>query len=107
MPPHDAPEPDIVLTSEPDGDGPVPLHSIALIVEVSDTTLQHDPGIKQRVYARHGVAEYWVVDVEGRRIVQLWSPAGEAYAERREIDFGQSVSAASVAGLVVETSALG
>lgn len=106
MPPHDAPEPDLVLTSEPDGDGPVPLLSVALIVEISDTTLVRDLGTKLAVYARHGVAEYWVVDIEGKRIIQMWQPGGEAYAEQCEVAFGDVVRAATLAGLVVETRGL-
>ncbi len=56
MPPHSAPEPDLTLTSEPDGDGPVPLGSVALIVEISDATLRHDLGVKQEVYGKRCLA---------------------------------------------------
>lgn len=106
MPPHNAPEPDIVLTNEPEGEGPVPLSSIALIVEVSDTTLKGDLGIKQHVYARHGVPEYWVADVEGRVIHQMWGPSGEGYAERREHAFGAVIEVATLAGALVATGGL-
>lgn len=75
---HDAPEPDILLTSEPEGEGPVPLPSIALIVEVADTTLRNDLGIKQRVYASHGIPEYWIADVEGRVITRCGRQARTA-----------------------------
>lgn len=100
------PEPDIVLTSYM-GDGPVPLETLALVVEVSDTTLDFDLGRKLALYARAGVPEYWVVDVVGRTVYQHWSPAGEAYVERRTLDVGQSLLAATISGLAVETSALG
>lgn len=107
MPPHDAPEPDIVLTNEPQGEGPIPLSSIALVVEVSDTTLRHDLGTKQRIYASHGIPEYWVADVEGRVIHQMWSPSGEGYAEQRTVAFGADVAAATLAGVRVATGGLG
>lgn len=107
MPPHDAPEPDLVLTSEPQGAGPVPIASIALIVEVSDTTLRHDLGTKQRIYAHHGIPEYWVADVEGRVIHQMWAPAGDSYADCREHPFGAVIEVARLAGVTVETGALG
>jgi Uma2 family endonuclease len=103
---HDAPEPDIVLTSEPRGEGLIPLHSVALVVEIADTTLSGDMKRKAMIYARAGVPEYWVVDVTAKAIHQLWSPEGEAYAERREIAFGERIEAATIGGLAAETTGL-
>jgi Uma2 family endonuclease len=57
------PEPDIVLTNYR-GSGVVPLESVALIVEVSDSTLKYDLGPKAKLYAQHTISEYWVVDVQ-------------------------------------------
>jgi Uma2 family endonuclease len=105
-PPHNVPEPDILLTCEPDGEGLVPLASVALIIEVSDTSLDHDLKRKSALYARLGVPEYWVADVNGRVIHQLWAPAGEAYAQRREVAFGEALAAVTVEGLRVETTAI-
>lgn len=59
------PEPDIViapLTSE----DYLPLDSIALAVEVSDITLALDLGRKAAVYARNGIREYWVADLNAQ-----------------------------------------
>lgn len=106
MPPHNVPEPDIALTAEPEGNGLIPLASLALVIEVADTTLAHDLGRKQRIYARAGVPEYWVVDVNREVIHQLWSPAGEAYSERREVAFGTAIEAAAIAALRIETGGL-
>lgn len=102
----DRPEPDVMLTSEPDGDGFVPLASVPLVIEVSDTTLADDLGRKLRRYATGGIPEYWVADVSGRVIHQFWEPVGDRYAERREIAFGSSISAETLAGPTIETSAL-
>jgi Uma2 family endonuclease len=105
-PPHNVPEPDIVVTDEPDGEGLVPLRSVALLVEVADTTLRNDMERKAGLYAGLGVAEYWVADVNGRVIHQLWAPAGEAYAERRVVAFGEVVEAVTIEGLRVDTGGL-
>lgn len=106
LPPSGVPEPDIVVTAEPDGEGLVPLGSVALVLEVSDTTLGNDLGRKASLYARHRIPEYWVADLEARVIHQLWNPKGEAYAERREVAFGQMLEAATIAGLAVSTNDL-
>lgn len=106
MPPHSVPEPDISLTAEPDGDGLIPLASLALVIEVADTTLRNDLGRKQRLYAGVGVPEYWIVDIRNAVIHQLWGPSGQSYGERREVGFGQSLSAATIDGLTIDTGAL-
>lgn len=106
MPPHNVPEPDISLTSEPEGEGLIPFSSLALVIEVSDTTLRSDLGRKLRIYAREGLPEYWVVDVKGAAIHQMWGPSGDLFENRREIMFGESITAATVPALTIDTAAL-
>jgi Uma2 family endonuclease len=106
MPDYSVPEPDIVLTDEPDGEGLIPLRSVTLVVEVADTTLAGDLGRKARLYATAGISEYWVADVKGRILHQMWSPTGGTYTENRDIAFGTAITAATMAGLTVETHTL-
>lgn len=106
MPPHNVPEPDIAVTGEPDGDGLIPLASLALVIEVADSTLRNDLGRKRRIYARAAVPEYWVVDLRAAAIHQMWGPTGDDYAERRAVMFGETITAAAIDGLVVETGRL-
>jgi len=83
------------------GDGPVPLGSVALVIEVADTTRARDLGVKVALYARNGIAEYWVADVQSKVIHQLWAPEGDRYAERREIAFAAPIAAATISGLTL------
>lgn len=106
VPPINVPEPDIVVTSEAEGKGLIPLPSVRLIVEVADATLKNDLNVKAGVYARNGVPEYWVVDVNAGMIHQLWRPEGESYAERREARFGATIVAVTVEGLSIDTSGI-
>ena len=99
------PEPDVSVGEDNDDKG-LPLAKLRLAIEVSDSTLANDLGRKARLYASAGVPEYWVVDRDGRRIVQMWAPSGDGYAERREIAFGDTVTAATLSGWVVETNTL-
>ena len=104
--PETMPEPDIVVTCAPEGEGFIPLYSVALVVEVADSTLDGDLGSKAALYARAKIAEYWVIDVNARVIHQLWSPCDGAYAERRPIPFGHAIAAVTIEGLAVATSTL-
>lgn len=106
IPPHDVPEPDIVLTDDAGGDGLVPASSVALVVEVSDTTLDTDLGAKVALYASAGIREYWVVDVQRRAIEQLWSPVDRDYAQRTSLAFGDSLSARTIDGFEIDTARL-
>jgi Uma2 family endonuclease len=104
MPPHNAPEPDLVLTNEPDGEGPIPLSSVALVAEVSDATLTADLGVKARIYAQNGIPEYWVADVQGRVLHQHSVPTTEGYASVVQYEFGTDLTSASLAGLTISTA---
>ncbi len=104
MPPHSMPEPDITVTGVYRGEGAIPVQSVALAVEICVTTRDLDLGKKVGVYAASGVPEYWVVDVEARRLHQMWSPGADGYGERREVALGERVEAVTIGGLAVDTS---
>lgn len=45
-----------------------------LVIEVADTSLQIDLGIKLRTYARAGIPQYWVINLPDRRIELYTQP---------------------------------
>lgn len=47
---------------------PDPATEIAMVVEVSDTSLAYDRVTKTRVYATNGVPEYWILDIQTRAL---------------------------------------
>jgi Uma2 family endonuclease len=97
------PEPDLAI-GEDNAEGPLPLANLKLIVEVSDTTAKMDLGRKARLYARHGVPEYWVVHRDGGCIVQHSGPGDTGYAMVKKHPFGSPITAASLPGFTVDTS---
>lgn len=103
--PHSLPQADIVVADAADEDFVTP-RTVRLLVEISASSLRHDLGPKLRLYARTGVSEYWVADVEGRRIIRFHAPAGEAYAERAAFAFGDVIPSATIPGLTVDTARL-
>lgn len=100
------PQPDLFVAADLPENGTVPASTVLLVIEVADTSLSLDLNHKAAVYAAAGIPEYWVADVSKRVIHQLWAPAGEAYAERREVAFGEAVEAVTIEGLRVETGGL-
>ncbi len=65
---------------------------VLLLVEVSDSSLAYDQSTKRALYARHGVAEYWVVDVQGRRIYVYSEPTADGYAQVLECSAADTAS---------------
>ena len=72
--------PDIVILRRPllsrEAIGP----DFDLIIEISHSTLAQDLGWKAARYARHGVREYWVVDLENRKLHVHLQPSVDGYA---------------------------
>jgi len=82
------PQPDVMLLKprlDDYGNAHPNAADVLLLIEVSDSTLTFDQSTKLSLYARYGVSEYWVVDVEGKRIVVYREPAAKGYA--RKLDF--------------------
>ena len=109
-PPTICPEPDILLTSAPDGEGrSARVDSVALVVEVADSTLS----LRSRT---QGLQVYAAADdprILGRRrqrpsvIHQMWSPESETTTlTRRTIAFGNDIEAATIPGLRIATAAI-
>ncbi len=49
---------------------------IAIIIEVADSSLRRDREDKRRIYARNGIAVYWIVNVADRLIDVYTGPSG-------------------------------
>lgn len=67
-----------------------------LVIEVSDTTLRKDIDVKTPLYARHGVPEVWIVDLENNRIRFHRTPQGGRY---RDVTSDINGAGTSVPGL--------
>ena len=90
-----SPEPDVMLLAyDPDqyGDRQPTTEETLLIVEVSDTTLAKDKGIKLRSYARQGVQDYWIVNLVENLTEVYRKPLGEEYGEKRTYAFSDAVA---------------
>jgi Uma2 family endonuclease len=63
---------------------------VALVVEVADSSLQQDRGAKKRLYARAGIAVYWIVNLVEDQIEVYTEPSGPRRRPdyRRHQDYG-------------------
>lgn len=92
------PEPDLALVRE-DPDGYTTRHptaaDVGLVIEVADSTLAGDRADKARIYARAGIAFYWIINLVDRQIEVYTSPSGPvsapAYGQRQDYRPGSAV----------------
>jgi hypothetical protein len=89
------PQPDVtLLIRRPDfytGGHPEP-GDILLVVEVMDSSVAYDHRIKLPLYARAGVREVWLVNVNTRRIEGYRRPSPAGYAESRVVEGDDQLS---------------
>ena len=102
---HSLPRPDIAVADAAD-ERFVSVPTARLFVEIAASSLARDLGAKKSLYARTGIPENWVADVDRQVIVRFHAPAGEDYSERAEFTFGEPVPSATIPGLTVDTARL-
>jgi Uma2 family endonuclease len=99
------PEPDVVLLRHrPDkyrsGDQPSARDAV-LVVEVADSSLQYDMRVKLPLYARHGIAEYWIVDLEAATITVCRSPTHDGYDDIETYKENEQIEPLALPGFLI------
>lgn len=98
---HDEPEPEFFIFGDGLRVNDVRGEDVLLTIEVAVSSLSFDLEVKSAIYARHGVREYWVVDVEGQRTLVHKLGDGGAYLPLYEVVFNSPLSAPWDAKLVI------
>jgi Uma2 family endonuclease len=92
---HSEPEPDLALL-RPREDYYAAAHpgpeDVLLVVEVADTSADYDRQVKVPLYARHGIAEAWLLDLERGQVEVYRRPSAGGYGERRVLGPGDALS---------------
>ena len=88
---------DFYVTGEPPGPA-----DVLLLIEVADSSLRFDRTVKLPLYARAGIAEFWLVDLK-RRVVDVYrAPSGDSYAEATTHRPGDSLALVLAPEIVVK-----
>ncbi len=61
------------------GERPGPADTL-LVIEVADSSLRYDRGVKLPLYARSGIPEVWIVDLRRRMVDVHRAPGEDGYA---------------------------
>lgn len=108
---HLDPEPDLAVVPGKPRDYTAHPTTAALVIEIADSSLTFDTTEKAELYATAGIPDYWVLDVDGRRLFVFRDPASVApggVAYRTQLAFGpaDSVSPLAAAGATIAVADL-
>jgi Uma2 family endonuclease len=78
-----------------------------LVVEVAETSLTYDLKTKVKLYAAHGVPEYWVINASTLKTTVHTRPSGDAYTSAPEIAPDTLLVPSMVPSLAISLDALG
>ena len=90
-----APEPDVALLSPEaslDGENIPRSEGILLIIEVADSSLRYDRGIKAQRYAQNGIPELWIFVLADDEIEVCRQPTSQGYAEAQRYRRGDALT---------------
>ncbi len=101
------PEPDLtVLKFREDyyASGKAEAEDVLLLIEVSDSTLKYDRGVKLRLYAEAEIAEVWIVNLP-RQILEIHTkPSKGKFRLVKKYEKDQTVSPASLPKIKLKVS---
>lgn len=103
------PEPDLMLLAPREdfyaGQQPGP-GDVRLPIEASDTTATYDRKVRLPLYARRGVREAWIVDLDNHVLRTVGGPKGDTYAEVVETAHPGTLAPQALPGVSIGASKL-
>ncbi len=100
-------EPDLAVLKRRDNfysDATSAAQDALLVVEVADSSLIYDRQTKLPLYAKHGVPEYWIVNLQDKAIEAYRQPFEKGYRQTTLYQHGDLISAAAFGDMVVAVS---
>jgi len=80
------PRPDFYVKSHPEA------ADIFLLIEIADTTVESDRRVKVPLYAKGGVREAWLFDLNGERVEVYRQPTSAGYRNVHALARGQALT---------------
>ena len=103
------PEPDLVIVKGKILDytdrHPSP-EDVYLVVEIADSTLKKDCEVKDKLYARSNISDYWVIDVKNRQVHIFRTPTPTGYASHLILSESQTISPLAFPSIVIPISSI-
>jgi Uma2 family endonuclease len=79
---------------------------VLLIIEVAKSSLHYDRTVKRALYARHGIPEFWIVNLQGNEIEVCRAPVGDEYSSVLPVGREATLEIALLPGVTIPAAAL-
>ncbi len=79
---------------------------VLLLIEVSDSTLRYDREVKVPLYARHGIPEVWIVDLQNGALHVYRKPESGKYLDQHAAQEPGVMLVAGLSGVAVDLSGI-
>ena len=103
------PEPDLLLV-QPRDDSYASAHptprDVLLLIELAESSIEKDRGEKLRLYARAGISEYWIIDLNRRVLIVHRRPTDSEYASLQQYDGDARVAPEALADVELAIGSL-
>jgi Uma2 family endonuclease len=104
---YSEPQPDLTVLRVRDYRESLPMpEDVLLLIEISDTTLSYDRGVKLPLYARAGIREVWIVDLQGEIIERHTDPSGSGYRRVERARRGEALAPLTFSELTLRVDAV-
>ena len=104
---HTEPQPDLTALRVRDYRESLPKpEDVLLLIEVSDTPLSYDRGVKLPLYARAGIREVWIVDLQSESIERHTDPLDGGYGSLERARRGKTIEPAAMPELAIRVDAV-
>jgi Uma2 family endonuclease len=100
------PEPDLAVVPGRPRDYAGHPTTAELLIEVADSSLSFDTNEKRLLYARASIREYWVVDINGRRLLVYRAPQMGDYATQQALGPADAIAPLAAPAAVVRVADL-
>jgi Uma2 family endonuclease len=103
------PQPDVILLNPREdfyaNSGPVTKDAL-LVIEVAETSIRYDRGPKLAIYAKYGVHEVWIEDLNTDTLLLFRDRNSSGYATSLVLKPGDEVSPLAFPDMILSVSAL-
>lgn len=106
---YDEPQPDVCLLRPKEdfyASGHAGPSDVFLIIEMADSSLEYDQGVKLRLYAETCVPEYWIADIRNDRLVAYSEPRGDTYTNTTYLCRGEVLAPSRLPGCQIPVDVL-
>jgi Uma2 family endonuclease len=106
---YSEPQPDLALL-RPRSDffttGPAAPSDVLLVIEGAATSQRYDRRVKVPLYARHGIPEVWLIDLESERFTRHRQPLSAAYSTIDQPGLDRALTVDALADVAIDLSGL-